>query len=198
LSAKALLFLLGAGYACSLATPVMAQNHGAGMIDPTTYHGLAEDRRAHRVGDTLTVLVVETSSATAAANTGASNQVALAGGLRTSSHDHTGTLSLSGSDNGAGQTSRTGQVQAQLAVRVIGIDEEDTLRIHGEQSVVVNGENQRIALEGSVRPEDISATNTVLSNRISEAKIEFTGRGDVSAPQKRSIIYRFTKWLGLI
>jgi flagellar L-ring protein precursor FlgH len=169
------------------------------MVDPMSYHGLAEDRRAHRIGDTLTVLVVETSRASAAANTDSSNDVSLSGGLRTNSHNRSGALTLSGSDSGTGQTTRTGQVQAQLAVRVVGVDPvADTLQIHGEQSVVVNGETQHIAINGAVRPEDISSANTILSNRISEANIEFTGRGDVSAPQRRSIIYRVTKWLGLL
>ena len=181
------------------SAPAFAQVYGSGMADPNTYHGLAEDRRAHRVGDTLTILVVETSRASAAANTGASNDVELSGNLRTNDRNRGGGISLSGSDNGAGQTSRTGQVQAQLAVRVIGVDDAGgTLRIHGEQAVIVNGETQRIALDGAVRAEDIGANNTLASNRISEARIEFTGRGDVSAPQKRSIIYRVTKWLGLI
>jgi flagellar L-ring protein precursor FlgH len=49
-----------------------------------------------------------------------------------------------------------------------------------------------------VRTEDISAANTILSNRISEANIEFTGQGDVSEAQRRSILYRITHWLGLI
>ena len=168
------------------------------MIDPRTYRGLAEDRRAHRVGDTLTVLVVETSRASAAANTDSANDVHLGGELRTTHHDYNGSIGLSGGDSGAGQTTRSGAVQAQIAVRVTGIDEVGTLRIRGEQSVVVNGESQRIALSGAVRPEDISTANTILSNRISEANIEFTGRGDVSEPQKRSLIYRVTKWLGLL
>jgi len=175
-----------------------AQSSGGGMIDPNTYHGLAEDRRAHRVGDTLTVIVVETSRASAAANTDSGNDLSLSAGLRTTSRNHSGVLSLGASDSGTGQTNRSGAVQTQIAVRVVGLDESGTLRIRGEQSVVVNGETQHIALNGAVRPEDISSANTILSNRISEANIEFTGRGDVSEPQRRSIIYRVTKWLGLI
>jgi flagellar L-ring protein precursor FlgH len=150
------------------------------------------------VGDTLTVLVVETSRASAAANTDASNDVRLGGELRTTRHDYAGGLGLSGGDSGAGETTRSGAIQAQIAVRVTDIDEVGTLRIRGEQSVVVNGESQRIALSGAVRPEDISTANTILSNRISEANIEFTGRGDVSEPQKRSLVYRIAKWLGLL
>jgi flagellar L-ring protein precursor FlgH len=169
------------------------------MIDPVGYHGLAEDRRAHRVGDTLTVLVVETSRASAAANTDSANDVQLSAGLRTNNRNRSGALTIGGSDTGTGQTTRSGALQAQLSVRVTDVDvQANTLRIHGEQSVVVNGETQRIALTGSVRPEDIGSNNTIPSTRISEAVIEFTGRGDVSAPQRRSIIYRVTKWLGLL
>lgn len=176
----------------------LAQDRGPGMIDPRTYHGLAEDRRAWRIGDTLTVLVVETARASAAANTDSSNDVRLAGSVRGTTSTHSGSIGLSGSDTGAGQTTRSGALQAQIAVRVVGVDPVGTLLVHGEQSVVVNGETQRIALNGAVRPEDISSGNTILSNRISEARIEFTGRGDVSEPQRRSIIYRITKWLGLL
>ena len=186
--------------ALAFGTPcVIAQVAGPGMIDPTVYHGLAEDRRAHRVGDTLTVLVIETSRASAAANTDSANDVQLTAGLRTNSRNRGGALTLGGSDTGTGETTRSGTLQAQLSVRVVAVDTQaDTLRIHGEQSVVVNGETQRIALTGSVRPEDIGSNNTIPSTRISEAVIEFTGRGDVSAPQRRSIIYRVTKWLGLL
>lgn len=176
----------------------LAQDHGTGMIDPRSYHGLAEDRRAWRIGDTLTVLVVETSRASAAANTDSSNDVSLAGNVRGTHSTHSGSIGLSGSDTGAGQTTRSGALQAQLAVRVVSIDQVGTLIVHGEQAVVVNGETQHIALNGAVRPEDISSGNTILSNRISEAHIEFTGVGDVSAPQRRSILYRITKWLGLL
>ena len=175
-----------------------AQDRGPGMIDPHTYHGLAEDRRAWRIGDTLTVLVVETSRASAAANTDSSNDVRLAGSANGTHSTHAGSIGLSGSDTGAGQTTRSGALQAQIAVRVVGVDPVGTLMVHGEQSVVVNGETQRIAIDGAVRPEDISSGNTIASNRISEARIEFTGRGDVSAPQRRSIIYRISKWLGLL
>jgi flagellar L-ring protein precursor FlgH len=175
-----------------------AQELGPGMVDPRSYHGLAEDRRAWRIGDTLTVVVVETSRASAAANTDSSNDVRLAGSVRGTHDNHTGSIGLSGSDTGAGQTTRSGALQAQLAVRVVSIDQVGALIVHGEQAVVVNGETQHIALDGAVRPEDISSGNTILSNRISEARIEFTGRGDVSAPQRRSILYRITKWLGLL
>lgn len=168
------------------------------MINPDAYQGLAADRRAHHLGDTLTVLVTETASASASANTGADSNVQLGANTQTRFGTHNYGVGLSGNDTGQGQTSRAGALRAQLAVRVIAVESDGMLRIHGEQTLVVNGEKQQFVLTGLVRTQDISATNTILSNRISDANIEFTGHGDVSEAQRRSIFYRITRWLGLI
>lgn len=182
-----------------LAVPVAhAQMSPGSMINPDVYRGLAADRRAHELGDTLTVLVTETASASASANTGANSDVQLGAHTQTRLGDHTYGLGLSGDDAGQGETTRAGTLRAQLAVRVIAVESDGMLRVHGEQKLVVNGEKQQFVLTGLVRPEDISANNTILSTRISEANIEFTGHGDVSEAQRRSILYRITRWLGLI
>lgn len=175
-----------------------AQHASGSMIEPDAYHGLAADRRAHTVGDTLTVVVTETAQASASANTDADSAVQLAANTQNKHVQHNYGLGLSGSDAGEGKTTRAGMLQAQLTVRVTGIEGNDMLRVRGEQTVVVNGEKQHFALTGLVRPEDISATNVILSTRISEANIEFTGQGDVSEAQRRSILYRIARWLRLI
>ena len=175
-----------------------AQSASGSMIDPDAYHGLAADRRAHQIGDTLTVVVTETARATASANTDASGAVRLGANTQTHNGSHSYGLGLSGDDNGQGNTTRAGSLQAQLAVRVVAVEGDGMLRIHGAQTVVINGEKQNFMLTGLVRSEDISTNNTILSNRISEANIEYTGQGDISAAQRHSILYRITRWLGLL
>jgi flagellar L-ring protein precursor FlgH len=172
--------------------------HGDSLIQPDNYRGLVADRRAHRIGDTLTVVVVETASASATANTGDANAVQFGAQGQTPRGTYPYGIGLSGSDQGQGATSRTGALNAQLTVRVVGIDGDGLLRVRGSQTVVVNGEKQRIALEGLVREQDILASNVIPSNRISDAQIEFTGHGDVSEAQKQSVIYRFLKWLRVL
>jgi flagellar L-ring protein FlgH len=179
-------------------TALHAQTPPGSMINPDAYRGLAADRRAHLLGDTLTVLVTETATASASANTGANSSVQLGANTQTRFGTHNYGVGLSGDDTGQGQTTRAGALQAKLAVRVTAVESDGMLRIHGEQKLVVNGEKQQFVLTGLVRPEDISATNTIPSTRISEANIEFTGHGDVSEAQRRSILYRITRWLGLI
>lgn len=178
--------------------PVHAQDLSGSMINPDTYRGLAADRRAHQVGDALTVLVTETARATASANTDASGGVQLGANTQTHNGSHTYGLGLNGEDAGQGNTTRAGSLQAQLAVRVVAIEDDGMLRIHGEQTVEINGEKQQFVLGGLVRPEDITSNNTILSNRISDADIQYTGKGDISTAQKHSILYRITRWLGLI
>jgi flagellar L-ring protein FlgH len=177
---------------------VHAQTSSGSMINPDNYRGLEADRRAHQVGDILTVLVTQTAQATASANTDASGGVQLGGNAQYHNNTHNYGLGLNGDDTGKGNTTRAGSLQAQLAVRVVAVESDGMLRIQGEQSMEVNGEKQQFALTGLVRPEDISPTNTIFSNRISEADIHFTGKGDISTAQRHSILYRITRWLGLI
>lgn len=177
-------------------TPLMPRSDS--LIQPDAYRGLVADRRAHRVGDTLTVIVVEAASASATANTGNANALQLGVQGQTPHRTYPYSLGITGSDQGQGETSRSGALNAQLTVRVVSIDPDGLLRVRGEQTVVVNGEKQRIALEGLVREEDILASNLIPSNRISDAQIEFTGHGDVSEAQQRSVIYRFLKWLRIL
>ncbi|HET7370769.1 MAG TPA: flagellar basal body L-ring protein FlgH [Gammaproteobacteria bacterium] len=175
-----------------------AANANGSLIHPDAYRGIAADRKAYRLGDTLTILVLEAAQAESQAATGASSDF----GVAASAHDGVGPrnvgVDISASDDGQGQTSRAGRLQAELTARVIGIESHGLLRIKGAQQIVINGEKQIITVEGLVRQDDIHTNNTVLSTRLSDATITFTGDGVVTESQKHGIIYRFLNWLGLI
>ncbi len=176
-----------------------AQSSASGsMIQPDSYRALTADRRAHRLGDMLTVLVLETAQASVSANTDGSHDFQANAQARTPRGNYPYGLGLSGSDQGQGETSRSGALKAQLAVRVIGLEPGGLLRVQGEQTVTINGEQQHIALSGLVREEDILPANVIPSNRISDANIEFNGQGDVSSAQRHSITYRVLHWLRLL
>jgi flagellar L-ring protein precursor FlgH len=168
------------------------------LIDPDHYRGVAADRRAFNVGDSLTVLVLESAQAESKAATGLSDQTALGVNASDPAGSHNLSLGVSGSDDGSGQTARQGQLRAQIGVRVVKVEPHGQLRVRGTQNIVINGESQKITLDGLVRSEDIAPNNTVLSTRLSDAHIEFTGEGVVSDTQDQSIFYRLFHWLGLI
>jgi len=87
--------------------------------------------------------------------------------------------------SGQGSTSRSGTVNATLSLRVRQILPSGDLFIEGTKVVMVGAEEKHIYLSGIVRKIDIAEDNSVLSSRIADAEIEYTGRGDISDTQRR-------------
>lgn len=168
------------------------------LIDPARYRSLAADHRANGPGDLITIYVQETTRAKSQAATEASRDVALQAGVHSPTAAFDGSVGYAGGDAAGAQTTRVGELRTQISARVVGVDADGNLRIAGDQSLMVNGERQRIRITGLVRPADIDADNAIWSNRIAEADIELVGVGTVSASQRRSVIYRALQWLGVL
>ncbi|MCZ4324649.1 flagellar basal body L-ring protein FlgH [Pseudomonas anguilliseptica] len=179
-----------------LTVPVLAC--GQSLINADAYRSLTGDRRGHHVGETLTVLVIESTSAESSAGTGADSQTNIRGSATTDSNSYQVGLGLQGDTNGEGQTSRRGQVRANVSVRIVEELPEGLLRVSGEQMLTVNDEQQQIRVSGLVRPDDISYDNTVLSFRLADAQIDIIGDGVVTDAQKQNIIFKFLKWLRIL
>lgn len=192
---KRAIWLVGAVLA--LATGSLAQARQS-LVDPATFRGPAADQRAHRVGDVLTVLVLETTRARSQAATGSERDTDLGVSLSSPSTQYQSQLGLKNNSQGAAETSRIGELRAQLTVRVVALEPNGLLRIAGSQLLLVNREEQKIVLSGVVRPEDISAANTVWSSRIAEADLALAGKGVVSESQRKNIFSRVFQWLGLL
>ena len=168
------------------------------LIDPARYRSLAADHRAGGPGDLITIYVQETTRAKSQAATEASRDVGLQAGVHSPTAAFDGSVGYAGGDAAGAQTTRVGELRTQISARVVGVDADGNLRISGDQSLMVNGERQRIRITGLVRPADIDADNAIWSNRIAEADIELVGVGTVSASQRRSVIYRALQWLGVL
>jgi flagellar L-ring protein FlgH len=173
---------------------------GQSMIDPATFRGPAADQRAYRVGDVLTVYVLEATRARSQAGTDAENSAGFAGDFTTSAghYNGNGSLSLQGKTKGAAQTTRVGELRAQISVRVESVEQNGLMRIKGTQLLEVNKEQQKITLTGLVRPEDISSGNIVWSNRIADAQVSLAGKGVVSESQRKGLIAKIVTWLRIL
>ncbi|MFN7142299.1 MAG: flagellar basal body L-ring protein FlgH [Myxococcota bacterium] len=155
------------------------------------------DGNARRVGDLITVHVADTSSTTLGADTSTSRAGKSAYGidallgLETSipaaNPNMGGKIALGGSSestmDGQGRTSRQGTLAATLTCQVVAVLPNGNLRIRGTKQIRVNRETQYLTLDGVVRPRDILVDNTVRSDLIAEARIEFTGAGVLADKQ---------------
>lgn len=176
------------------AIPGQAEN----LYHPNRFHALVGDKKAYKVGDNLTVLVYENASATTSAGTNTDKSSGVKVGVKGKNTDTNLGLDLSDEFQGQGKIQRSGKLLAQITVQVKAIDTTGLLVVSGEQLIAVNEEKQEIKLEGKVRPTDIGENNTVISTRLSDAKISYIGEGVLGDRQRPGLITRFLAWLGLI
>ncbi len=161
---------------------------------------LFADQKANRLGDAVTILVVETSSASNDAKTAASRttDISLSGSGKVSAKPLPDVGINVGTGNefkGEGATSARGTVRAKISARVDSVLANGNLLIKGNRTIIVNGEEQIISITGIVRPSDIQADNSVLSFNISDATIVFEGSGIVSRAQGPGWITKLLHWL---
>ncbi|MGC4061420.1 MAG: flagellar basal body L-ring protein FlgH [Aquabacterium sp.] len=184
--------------AFALAAQLGAAHAGDSMFDEKKYQALVADQKAFKVGDALTVLIQESASASSSVDAKANRSQDI--GLRGQTLGQqarglsAGTTSTS---DGGGQVVRSGRVTAQITVTVTEIQANGEMLVNGQQTVDLNGESQIIAVAGRVRPRDISDSNSVLSSRLAEPRITYSGQGYMADKSQPSIWARFITWIGL-
>lgn len=183
----------------ALGLLICGQSNSESLYKSDNYRSLISDRRAYRVGDVLTVLIVENSSATATAgtNTDKSNDVGIKFSSPTSSNKNYD-LSLENDFDAGGKIARSGKLLAQISVTVKSVNPNGDLVISGDQDIEINDEKQTINIEGRVRSIDVDEKNTVVSTRIANAKITYIGDGVLAENQHKGWLSRIISFLGLL
>ncbi|KGB99322.1 flagellar basal body L-ring protein FlgH [Burkholderia cepacia] len=172
--------------------------HAANLFQPDTYQSLTGDRRASRTGDIVTILVYENSSASNTADTSTNANFSVNSKVSTLfAGNNQAQVGAGDTYGGRGQIQRTGRLLAQISATVTETLPNGDLIVTGDQNIDVNGEKTKIRLQGRVRPVDIAANNTVQSNRLADAKIDYVGDGFITDRSKPGLIPRFLAWLGL-
>ena len=161
---------------------------------------LYSDSRAHEVGDVLTITIAENTSAAASANTKTAHDDTVSALGGTGLFDKIfKSLALSAtnsrSGNGTGQTTRSGSLVTTLSVVVKEVLANGTMRVEGSRTVGINRETQHVVFSGLVRPEDVSAENSVASTQIAGVEVHYDGKGIVGDTQRPGILARLFKFL---
>lgn len=186
--------MLVASLALLLSTVVQATS----LYDASAYQALTSDLRPRRVGDLITVLVYENSSASSMANTNTGRDASVGLGAQGTGGKHVSAAAQTNNAlDGRGRTEREGRVLAQLTVAIREITPSGDLLVAGEQMLEVNNERQQIKVEGRIRPQDVSAANVVLSTRVANARISYAGEGDLAAIQRAAWWQRLLTFFGL-
>jgi flagellar L-ring protein precursor FlgH len=63
--------------------------------------------------------------------------------------------------------------------------------IRGEKWMTLNTGDEYIRLSGTIRPDDINFDNTIASNRVSNARIQYSGTGLAQDMQEPGFLARF-------
>ncbi len=163
-------------------------------------NSLFSDYKASKVGDAVTVIVTEQTSASKSASTSTSRQSTVSGSLMPTVGTTTlptGGMQLGTTNQfqGNGSASEDGNVQTIISARVVNVDQYGNLDIQGSRLISINGQSQTLQLSGYVRPSDIQPDNTVYSYQIADAKIVFKGSGSIEDSQSPSLLMKIFHWL---
>jgi flagellar L-ring protein precursor FlgH len=154
-----------------------------------------KDQRAAQVGDIVTILVSMKDTAdmknatTTSRNSTETGSLASFFGMQTrlppSITDPSKILNVgSGSSNGgSGQIQRNEAVTIRLAGVVTQVLPNGNLVVSARQEFRVNSELRELQVTGVIRPQDIASDNTVLHDRMAEARIAYGGRGELTEVQ---------------
>jgi flagellar L-ring protein precursor FlgH len=163
----------------------------AAQVNPTHYRGLFEDRRAARVGDTLTVLLNETTRASKDGGTVASRSSANSANFglnalrnQTGGNNATNGRALSAGINNSGAinfdskggSTASNQFSGTITVTVLEVLPNGNLNVGGEKRLAVGNEEEVIRFGGIVSPVNLQG-NTILSSLVADARIEYRGAG---------------------
>jgi flagellar L-ring protein precursor FlgH len=174
---------------------------------------LFEDTKARRVNDLVTILIVESLSGSGTAETDTSRdssadfELAKFLGMNSDFNLHNvfalkdmykganvfdPVIKGSGKSEfkGKGDTTREGELNATITARVVEVMPNGNLVIESRKELTINNETQILVMRGMVRPEDISASNTILSTKVADARVYYVGDGVIQDKQSPGWLVR--------
>ena len=156
------------------------------------------DKKAHAVGDILTIMIQENNGTSRQNNTTTSKKASVdasissflygpgASGLLTKGGQYPAMKYSAANDfAGGGQIQNQETITARISVRVIDVLPNNNLVIEGRRQTSFSGEKQDAILRGTVRADDVAANNTLFSYNIADATIQFISKGTLSDNQNK-------------
>ena len=176
----------------------------------TNGDNLFSDTKAMKVNDIVTVIITEEIKQSSQASKKLSEANTDAGGLFDASIS--GALNVNGNSRnlhktglslnlptmnstrtfqGSGTQQRNEIFKTTISARIIKVLKNGNYFIVGTREIYVDGQKQIIQISGVIRPQDISADNTIDSKYISDAKIAYKTQGDLKRYTDQNWLAKF-------
>lgn len=161
----------------------------------SNYAPLTSGTRASAVGDILTIILAERTQATKSTSQNTDRNGAV--GLTPPS---TGPFALFGASDlnmggaqsfkGSGQAAQSNALTGEISVTIAAAYPNGTLFVRGEKTVTLNRGEEIVRISGLVRSADVGFDNRVSSARVADARITYTGKGEVARASRQGWLQR--------
>ncbi|WP_447527335.1 flagellar basal body L-ring protein FlgH [Vreelandella sp. TE19] len=161
------------------------------------YQPLFEDRRPRAIGDILTIVLNEqvsasqTSQSSANRSGSASLDLAQIPDIIDFLEDYGFDVASDNIFSGSGATQANNTMTGTITVSVLEVLNNGNLRVRGEKQIAINQGTEFIRFSGVVNPQTVTAANTVPSNQVADARIEYVGDGYINEAQHMGWLQRF-------
>lgn len=161
---------------------------------------LFEDSKATKVGDILTVLLLEKTNASKSAKTKTKKDtdvnvaapIVLGKGVLKNGVPILQTeLGAKRKFDGEGDTTQSNSLTGTISVTVAEVLSNGNLVIRGEKLITLNTGVEHIRLSGIVRPQDVTPDNTIHSSQIANARIVYGGEGPIAEVNRKGWFLQF-------
>jgi len=180
-----------------LAAPAAPVANGSIFQASMGYTPLTSGARATSVGDIITIVLVERTQATKSnsADTSRNGSISLTppatgplSGIFSASD-----IASSGSNafTGKGAATQSNALSGEITVTIAATYPNGTMLVKGEKALTLNRGDEYIQISGLVRQADIGADNRILSTRVADAKIIYTGKGEIARASRQGWLQRF-------
>lgn len=147
---------------------------------------LFEDPKPYRIGDILTIILQESTSASKKAETSTKKEDSISmanptifGAAPTYNGKNIFEMSIEPKREFTGEADSTqsNSLSGEITVTVVDILPNDNLVVQGEKWFTLNQGKEYIRIAGVVRPLDVKPDNTLLSSKLADAQISYSGEG---------------------
>ncbi len=191
--------------------PIVKPQPAAGSIwaGESSNNLIFSGKKARYVNDIVTIIISETATGGNKASTNTSKDTSTSAAITSllgienaiigSNATMGGKIGLGGTSTnalkGSGDTSRSSTLSASISARVLKVLDNGNLLIEGKRQMTVNAEDQFIVITGIIRPDDVTADNTVASQYIADARILYTGDGVINDKMRPGWLTRVVDWV---